>query len=167
MTSGNNTVITKVPVFRDNNFAFVMTTSNGFNDYILTSLETKQQPIEQVPPTQPTSADIHLELAMVIQPYQSGGKYYYNHTRTFIESNGVGVNITSGQVCYSDGHCDSQQPTSYNIPASGTFSLNRLASTTYSQEKFVYKYWGTDNNGNSIQISSSLCVNGLNTIVNC
>jgi len=45
MTSGNNTIITKVPVFQDNNFAFVMTTSNGFNDYILTSLETKQQPV--------------------------------------------------------------------------------------------------------------------------
>lgn len=34
-------VVTQVPVFPDNNFAFVMTTSKGFNDYIQSSLETQ------------------------------------------------------------------------------------------------------------------------------
>jgi len=34
LKSGNNTVITRVPVLQGNNFAFVMTTSSNFTSYI-------------------------------------------------------------------------------------------------------------------------------------
>lgn len=40
LTSEENSVLAKVPVFPDNNFAFVLTTSEGFNDYIQASLKT-------------------------------------------------------------------------------------------------------------------------------
>jgi hypothetical protein len=43
LKSGNSTIVTRVPVLQNNNFAFVMTTSDGFNDYVQKSVATTEE----------------------------------------------------------------------------------------------------------------------------
>jgi hypothetical protein len=112
-------------------------------------------------------SDLRLSLAMVISPYKIATRYYYNHTRTFTEYNGVGVNLTSYKSCLLDGTCNVPSPVDYKIGPFGTVTANRLADTNIVPEKITYIYFGKDNSGKNVEINASLCLNGLSVTPNC
>jgi hypothetical protein len=85
--------------------------------------------------------------------------YYY--TRTFTETNGVGVTLTQGQVCSTQGGCDPQVPLNYFINGNGQLiHTNKWFATPYSPNIFTLTYWGTDDNGNPVTLSNSMTVAG-------
>ncbi|MBU4070094.1 MAG: hypothetical protein KJ646_03880 [Nanoarchaeota archaeon] len=96
--------------------------------------------------------------------------HYYNHTRTFTESNGVGVNLTQGQLCYTSlGTCDSSTLVPpYRIDG-GEIVLqeNKQFWTASNSDVFNLSYWGEDDNEYSISISQYMCVNEASFTENC
>jgi len=100
----------------------------------------------------------------------SGSTHYYYHTRTFTETNGVGLTLTQGQLCYDKPayHCDAQGAVNYRINAgSNLIHTNKEFHTPYIPDKFTLKYWGTDDNGNAVYIEQKMCVNGASFTENC
>jgi len=105
-------------------------------------------------------ASLSLGFSGVSYVWQSPQHYYY-HTRTFSESNGVGVTLTSGQLCFqSTGECNSAA-VNYRIEAGGSLvrSGENFATPT-TPDQFTLKYSGTDDNGNSINIQEVVSVSG-------
>ncbi len=100
------------------------------------------------------SLDFSLQSIIDDDPYTR-----YIHTRTFEETNGVGVTLTEGQLCYQvEGSCNSA---SVNYRIEGDDELirtNEWFNTLHDWEKFTLKYWGTDDNGNSVYVEQTVCV---------
>jgi hypothetical protein len=108
----------------------------------------------------PAKASLSLEFSDVV--YKKMGMYhYYYHTRTFRETNGVGVTLTSGQLCYENkGGCDSAS-VNYRIKEGGQLVQdNKKFYTPRAWEEFTLEYWGTDDNGNSVYVGQSMTVSG-------
>jgi len=103
--------------------------------------------------------------------YSKVGIYtHYTHNRTFIETNGVGVTLTQGQVCYltDPKGCDAKGAVSYRINAnSNLIQINKNFDTSYATEKFTLTYWGTDDNGHAITVVQKMCVSGTTFTENC
>ena len=93
---------------------------------------------------------------------KSGTTYNYYHTRTFTETNGVGVTLTSGRLCYqTDTSGCKTASVNYRINANGELIRNNeYFSTYYSTERFTLTYWGVDDNGNPVSVSNSMYVSG-------
>lgn len=114
-------------------------------------------------PTNPgtTKASLSLEFSNVTYQNISGMHTYY-HTRTFTETNGVGVTLTSGQGCYqSTGTCDPSVAVNYRIEGSNNLiHTGKKSRTPSASDKFTLKYWGTDDNGNDVYIEQVMTVAG-------
>ena len=105
-------------------------------------------------------AILSLQFSDVSYVFQDGLHYYY-HTRTFTESNGVGVTLTLGQICSQQGGCDPQGSVNYFISGNGQLiHTNKRFFTPYSSNIFTLTYWGTDENGNPVTVNSSMTVSG-------
>jgi len=98
-----------------------------------------------------------------------GWAHHYYHTRTFIESGGVGVTLTEGQVCLqSKLECNPKVSVNYRIEGNNELiHENKRFWTTASSDIFTLTYWGADDNGYDIMISQRMCVNKENFIENC
>ncbi|MFH1522081.1 MAG: hypothetical protein ABIF18_03915 [archaeon] len=94
--------------------------------------------------------------------------HYYTHNRTFEETNGVGVNLTFGRLCFdSASDCNTANVT-YRIDASDELiKYEKNFWTTRNSEIFYLTYWGTDDNGNAIEISQNMCTEGSTFTENC
>jgi len=112
-------------------------------------------------PAAPTSNPASLSLEFSNVTYQYTDMHYYDHTRTFTEINGVGVTLTSAQICYeSSGSCDSGT-VDYRIEGDNNLvHTNKMFGTSASSNTFTLKYWGTDDNGNDVYIEQVMTVNG-------
>ena len=87
--------------------------------------------------------------------------YYYYHTRTFTESNGVGGTLTKGQLCRGVEGCGSNVSVNYRIEGNNNFiTTNNQFYTTYAPDSFTLKYWGIDDNGYSIYVEQIMSVSG-------
>ena len=94
--------------------------------------------------------------------------HYYYHTRTFEESNGVGVSLTEGQLCYKDETCDPKGNVNYRIEADGELiHTGKKFWTGYNEDSFTLKYWGIDDNGYDVYVEQSMCVNEEDFVENC
>ena len=98
--------------------------------------------------------------------------HYYYHTRTFEESNEVGVSLTEYQICYKDETCDpkGEIPPEHIIRIEASSLLvheGRKFWTGYSEDSFTLKYWGTDDNGYNVYIEQHMCVQETNFEENC
>jgi len=101
-----------------------------------------------------------------------GKNHTYTHTRTFTESNGVGVNLIEYQICYKDETCDpkGEIPPEYIIRIEASSLLvheDRKFWTGYNEDSFTLKYWGIDDNGYDVYIEQSMCVNKEKFVENC
>lgn len=104
-------------------------------------------------------ASVELTFSDVNAVFNSGYWYYY-HTRTFSETNGVGVTFTSGQACYSfRNDCDSAS-VNYRVEANGQYSWSSYFYSSYVPSTFTMTYYGTDDNGNSVTVSNSFTASG-------
>jgi hypothetical protein len=88
--------------------------------------------------------------------------HYYYHTRTFTESNGVGVTLTWGQLCSSVG-CNSAT-INRRVDAGGTYIWQDNLYTSFASEQFTLTYTGTDDNGNPISVQRVVSVSGSSWI---
>jgi len=94
-----------------------------------------------------------------ISPY-----HYYTHTRTFVESGGVGVTFTYGELCLQSSGCNSAA-VNYRVNANGQLVLNNQNFyTSTSPEKFTLEYNGVDDNGNSVSVQEVVDVAGTSWI---
>ncbi|MFH0808587.1 MAG: hypothetical protein V1888_03145 [archaeon] len=91
--------------------------------------------------------------------------HYYTHTRTFVESGGVGVTFTFGELCYgSTGACTSAV-VNYRVEAVGSLIRNNENfHTPSSSDSFTLKYTGIDDNGNSVSVQKVVNVAGTSWI---
>jgi len=106
--------------------------------------------------TPPAVASLSLDFSNIIYEWVDPNHYYY-YTRTFAESNGVGVTLTQGQQCFVSVGCGSNSSISYRIDANGQYSQsNRQWYTSYSSDAMTLKYWGIDDNGNQIYVEKSM-----------
>ena len=97
----------------------------------------------------------------------NGLEHVYTHTRTFTESNGVRVTLTTAQICFID-YCDPVGNVNYNIEANGALIRhNEYFYTNEPQNIFMLTYWGTDDNGYSVTVSQNMCVQGTSFTENC
>ena len=98
-----------------------------------------------------------LEFSDIVHVISDTTHCYY-HTRTFTESNGVGVDLTEGQLCFgSTADCDPAVSVDYRIEGNDQLvHYNKKFWTSYSSDEFILKYWGTDDNGNPIYVEQSL-----------
>jgi hypothetical protein len=86
--------------------------------------------------------------------------FEFRHRRAFIESGGVGVTLTAGQVCWAADRCLSNA-VSYRIDANGTLLVeNQLIRATTPQQTFAYTYLGTDDNGHQVELSFKVLIDG-------
>lgn len=103
-----------------------------------------------------------------VQVTYSSGKYTYTHTRTFTETNGVGVTLKKSTICLQYGTIDGYNkcdpvPITVNYKIDGNNQLvqtNKKFETKIIPEKFTLTYTGTDDNGNPVLVSQSMTVNG-------
>lgn len=86
--------------------------------------------------------------------------YRFVHDRAFVETGGVGVTLTQGQVCFSNGQCTGK-PVNYRIEAHKTFVLeNAVVEPLGPKETFAYTYLGKDDNGHAIYVLFRIEVSG-------
>jgi hypothetical protein len=112
-------------------------------------------------------ANLHLVFSDTVHS-KIGGIHYYTHTRTFGESNGVGVDLAIRRLCYLDGTCTSNASISYSIDAGGELvQHNKEFYTDLESDKFILEYWGMDDNGNNVYVNQSLCVAEESFVENC
>jgi len=103
----------------------------------------------------PAVAELGLEFTNINYQFINGRHYYY-HTRIFRETNGVGVTLTSGRLCYKSGSCDSAT-VNYRIEANNVLiQSNRNFWTTLSEDSFTLEYWGIDDNSNPAYVKQTL-----------
>jgi len=103
---------------------------------------------------------LNLGFSSVSYIFQFGEHYYY-YTRTFTESNGVGVTLTLGQICSQQAGCDPQVPVNYLINENGQLiHTNKFFRTPFSSNVITLTYWGTDDNNNPITVSDTMTVSG-------
>lgn len=76
-----------------------------------------------------------------------------------METKGVGVTLTQGQLCFQSGGCNSAT-VNYRINANGAYTWSDNFYTSYSSEKFTLKYWGTDDHMNLVYVEQSMDVVG-------
>jgi len=88
--------------------------------------------------------------------------HVYTHTRTFTESNGVGVTLTQGQVCLqSKLECNPKETANYRIEANNNLIReNEIFWTSENPDVFTLKYWGVDDNGYSVYVEQIMSVSG-------
>ena len=86
----------------------------------------------------------------------ANGLHYYYHTRVFRESNGVGITLNRGQLCYqSTGGCNSAN-VNYRVNPNDQFILgNQNFNTPNTPDRFTISYSGTDDNGNQKSVEES------------
>ncbi len=86
--------------------------------------------------------------------------FRFLHDRAFIESGGVGVTLTQGQVCFTSGVCNGQ-PVNYRIEANQSFVReNAVIEPLGPEETFAYTYSGQDDNGHVVYVIFRIVVNG-------
>ncbi len=93
--------------------------------------------------------------------------HYYYHTRTFTENNGVGVTLTSGQLCVQSVGCNPQVSVNYRIEPNNKFIFDNQFYTTFDSDIFTLKYWGTDDNGYDVYVEQNMCVQKSQFTENC
>ena len=88
---------------------------------------------------------------------RAGDNFYYNVTLT---NNGPNnIKITGGKRCYSNGDCYDRGP-SFTIPAGESVPrINQSFETRNIPDKMTYTYYGTDENGNPVQVSFTISTN--------
>ena len=85
--------------------------------------------------------------------------HYYYHDRTFVESGGVGVTLTSGKLCSQVSGCKSYT-INYKIKANSQLVLNNQNFYTEADsETFTLIYNGIDDNGKSVSVPGVVVVN--------
>ncbi|ABW65875.1 hypothetical protein [Desulfosudis oleivorans] len=115
--------------------------------------------------TKNCTAKLSLDFSNVQYKWISPYHYYY-HTRTFKETGGVGVTLTSAQLCDKAG-CDPKEIVNYRIEKNNNLiHLNKRFWTPYNTESFTLKYWGADDNGNAIYVEQYMCVRGTSSYPN-
>jgi len=100
-------------------------------------------------------ANITLEFSNV-KHRQVGARNYYDHTRTFRETNGIGVNLTRGELCFDIAPDCVTGKVDYRIEGNGTLIRDDNFWGTNYFETFYLKYWGKDDNGNDVIAEQSL-----------
>jgi hypothetical protein len=92
--------------------------------------------------------------------------HVYTHTRTFTETNGVGVTLNERQLCTSS--CSAKESVSHRIEANDNLALtSQTFTTSSSSQTFELRYWGTDDNSNSVYVVQYMCVSGSSFTENC
>jgi len=93
--------------------------------------------------------------------------HVYTHTRTFTESNGVGVNLTEGQLCTAQEGSGEIGTLNYRIDEnSELIQEDKKFYSSYSSEVFNLTFWGEDDNNHDIYIEQYMCVSGTESYPN-
>lgn len=99
-----------------------------------------------------------LELAVDPQGYLFiEGRHRFTQTRIFTETGGVGVTITKGKVCVSNGKECVEAEVAYRIDSGKELALQKhyVATETLPDDAKI-EYWGVDDNGNAVSVSTDL-----------
>jgi len=108
-------------------------------------------------------ASLSLDFSNINYQWIAPNHYFY-HTRTFTESNGVGVTLTEFESCFQSGGCSSIS-VNRRIEPNGQLLLNgQSVYTSFASEQFTLTYTGTDDNGNPISIQRVVSVSGTTWI---
>lgn len=89
-----------------------------------------------------------------INHQHSDGRHYIYHTRVIKEINGIGVTLTSGQLCIQNSGCNSAS-VNYRINANSQYVFDNYFWTRYSSDTFTLTYTGMDDNGNAVSVTQS------------
>lgn len=85
------------------------------------------------------------------------GRHRFTQTRVFTESAGVGVTITNGKVCVSQGKECVEADVAYRIDSGKELMLQQhYVATETLPDVATIEYWGVDDNGNEVSVKSSL-----------
>lgn len=85
------------------------------------------------------------------------GRHRFTQTRHFVESAGVGVTLTKGKVCVSSGKECVEAEVTYRVNAGKTLSLQQhYVATEILPDKAVVQYWGVDDNGNPVSVTTDI-----------
>ena len=91
---------------------------------------------------------------------KSANAFRFVHDRAFIETGGVGVTLTQGQVCFSSGQCIGK-PVRYRIEAKKEFVFfNAEVEPLGAEEIFAYTYTGKDDNDHPVNVLFRIAVAG-------
>jgi len=110
---------------------------------------------EVATPAPDLEAELSLEITN-IRLSEKEGATYYNYDITYVESNGVGVTITSGKACVqSTGHCN-EESMERRIEPKGRLTIpDKVFYTSFSSDELTLTYVGEDDNGNPVSVQTS------------
>ena len=131
-----------------------------------TTSEKESTAAEQAPELSPGASAQSVKAAkkasLALEIEQHGylfieGRHRFTQTRHFSESAGVGVTITNGKVCVSQGkECVAAEIT-YRINGGQGLSLQRhYVATETLPDEAVVSYWGVDDNGNPVSVATTI-----------
>ena len=86
--------------------------------------------------------------------------HYYYHTRTFKETNGVGINLTWGEIWLETQGLKTSGNVDYRIEGNGEYIWNDNFFTSEEPDEFTLKYWGIDDNRNPVYVEQVMTVSG-------
>ena len=85
------------------------------------------------------------------------GRHRFTQTRHFTESAGVGVTLTKGKVCVSFGKECVEAEVAYRVDAGQKLSLQKhYVATEALPDEAVIQYWGIDDNGGPVSVTSKI-----------
>lgn len=153
LTSGNNSIITTVPVFGDNNFAFVLTTSQGLNDYIISNLDITQRPSGQEPLVTPSAANLivsSFENTRNVTEYYAACSGYRNRCYYVakIKNTGSISGLFGIRKVFSGGALIATENYEVSIPANQEITLDEKSVTSDCTAPYTYniKYYNKTEN---------------------
>lgn len=104
-------------------------------------------------------ANLTLEISNISFDVKDG-RQVFNHTRTFIEKNGVDLKITRGKICVESKNTCVDAFLEYEVDGDGKLvQPNHHVATRQGQDIITFEYWATDENGYEHQISQTMEVN--------
>lgn len=117
---------------------------------------------ERSPGASPQSlrAEQQAQLTMEVKPQGYlfiEGRHRFTQTRVFTETAGVGVTLTKGRVCVSQGKECVEAEVAYRVDAGKELALQRhYVATEALPDRAVIEYTGIDDNGNTVAVKSEL-----------
>lgn len=103
-------------------------------------------------------AELSLEISDISFDVKDG-RQVFNHTRTFIEKNGVDLKITRGKICVESKATCVDAFLEYEVEGNGKLvQSNHHVATRQGQDSITFEYWATDENGYKHQINQTMKV---------
>jgi hypothetical protein len=109
-------------------------------------------------PTEPAKIEFTLD---GLRYEFSDGHHRYYHARRYTETNGTGITLTGGKVCFEDGKACLSARVRYRVDADKVLvQPDHHVATKRPTDVITIEYWGVDDAGKKLRVKRTLRVAG-------